>query len=535
MRKYIFILLVLVASGCIPINDEVNPEIRNNEIGNPDADNTFFYLDTLNYNFQAFDNGLLDTINVKIEPARFFGDSSRYWFMDSSYSIRGRLWTDTLKIGIPATNRNNELIRTGEYVLTLTVTDDFDNPAVVQSNFTLGSDVQAPDLDQLDVLFTYDDGSSVRVGEAPTGEPLRFCRNQSILFDGAVLDNIALRNFQFSLSYLRKDDREPTTLTYPPTLLQSSEGLVRSITLDQLAAIRNLRVPANVANGTLELSVIVSDLDGNSTTKTFPLIVDCDDEAPSISISNLRPRVREQQIGSITLLQTDVVQGGYIILDSVNVIDNAGLSSFHYTLRNASGAVEATDTLNFENETPPTFVSFGDLRDTINFSLQNTQVGAAYTLRLGARDTVGLRVERVVDIRIIEDEPPEVIITGVLVNDLYTETENGVYIMTEENFDSGDPFAYLMINGKIKDGFQLSDWSINLFDISSGSDELINSIPEEYVTDENGELILPINIPTYIQNGLTFPVQRRNYRIDVSATDSRNQTTLEQIFLDYRP
>lgn len=359
-------LLCGIFAACIPIVDRFEPEI---EVLTPLQTN-YFIQDTIRLVLSFGDNDRLDSAVITIRKTGDVSGSGQIWNPTFNRRLLGRRYDDTLRIVIPAN------VQLGAYEMTVQLFDFSKNQRVQQFNFNVLGDARPPVIRQLALTGLRQDAA---------GNYL-VCRQSVLNLTGSATDNIRIREVKAEIAGVFSVTR----------LIGSNE-----VRFDDLFA-RDLRIPPTIADNTrLALVITITDQSNNSTTRTFNLILSCDDEAPQIRVQTTEPQINANR-------EVNLIEGDAFRILTGTITDNRRLGRLAVTF-NALNA--RRDTVFRANLTGTTAQLATLLSNQRFLPPANATAGSIYEINLFAADSAGNNAEpfRIV-LNITKDEPPQIVL-----------------------------------------------------------------------------------------------------------------------------
>lgn len=455
--------------GCIPIIDRFAPEI---ELVTP-LQQSYSVQDTIRLILSFGDNDRVDSAIISIRRVGEASVSGQIWNPTIVRKLRGRRIDDTVRIVIPPT------AQLGTYEMTIRLFDFSKNQGVESFRFNVIGDQRPPIIRQLDIVGL------------PRNQQGDFivCRQTVINLTGLATDNIRIREVRAEI---------PTLLTV--TRLVNAD----SVRFDNLFG-RDLRIPANIPdNVRLLLTITVIDHNNNSTSRSFALQMDCDDQPPQIRVQTTSPQINERQEASI-------IEGDHFRILAATITDNRGLARMAITFNPVGARRDTVFRLNLAG----TSVQLGSILANQRFTPPAVP-GAVYELVIFATDQAGNQASpfRIV-INVVKDEPPQIIIAQMQIN------KNPISISPQNFISRGDT---LEIFGKV-----IEDRALEYLQIFWGTEnalERVVNLSASQLTPLPFDLADPRSVNRFIVPRLSpipFPGSTLLvYILQLRAKDTRN-------------
>lgn len=243
----LYFILYAVFTSCIALEDNFDPSINSMDIN---EESIFFYKDTFNLQVTFSDNFLIEEATVSIGKVNDENTSTVKFEYDSTYEVNARAIVIDSALVVPPH------VSIGTYYLSLRNKDAGGNIIEDTTFFQIGTDTLGPSVDgDVDVVSAIPGNTEATV----------FCRGERIYLDGMLIDNIGLAKVSVQIG-----DSYP--ILFP---LQGESVNINSIVQ------KKLFIPNDIVNGTTNLTLIIEDLFGNTSTYIKQLTINCDDVAPN--------------------------------------------------------------------------------------------------------------------------------------------------------------------------------------------------------------------------------------------------------------
>lgn len=468
--------VALVLHNCIPIVDKVNPVVDEFSLGE-----VYFYQDTLRVVVSFFDNTLLDSAFISVRKVAIRPDQTNPWALDTAINLRGRRFVDTLALKVPP------FTDPGEYELTVIGQDRGRNRAANSSRFLLATDNRPPVLSEVALNIPPDQQGRIVV-----------CRNQIIPVSGLATDNLLITRMGFSIN-----GRES---------LLAVRG--ESLRLEQV--FRDLiRVPNDLANGSIvNFTLVAIDSFQNRTSTSFQLLVECDDQRPTLRLAGTEPATTAD--GRINL-----VSGGLFRITNVQAADNQALRRARVFANRAGEQPELLRTIELPAVSGPVNL-FAQEPLQFNFPAVQFPPGSIYEVSIEAEDQQGLRSETLrLTVNIIENRPPLITVAAVFLNEQATSLAvqpvrvgPGVRIRVEGKIEEELALARVRIYWGLSRGVPFPDLLADVREFNS----LPVNLSELLITER---LVIP---------GGVAPGTR--YELVIEAEDSLGQTDVLRLLFE---
>lgn len=388
--QFLLICFVLICS-CIPIIDKIAPSIQ-------DFNNfrlSYHVQDTILLYLTYRDNDKLDSVTVNV--SRQVPPASSPWRYQTTKSIKGRRFEDTLRIPIPKN------APTGIYNLKVFVKDFAKLQAVPKDTiFELLADNRPPVIQRVTI-------ASTGVGTTPQTDALgRFitCRASTIRLgsNGFIVDNVRVREVRVALNDIT---------TNPAVNLINTARVVSNDTI-RLAGLfdRDIRVPNDIPNGrTLQLVIIALDGEGNvSAPVRFNFIVNCDDQAPSFSIARTSPQIAPNRT-------VGIIEGSTFRILEATAADETGLSSINITFNEINQTRNTVFEQNLNGVRTIDVAALLATRPNLFQLPANAVAGGIFELVVTVRDISGntAQIFRIL-LTVIRDELPTIFIANAYID-----------------------------------------------------------------------------------------------------------------------
>jgi hypothetical protein len=476
-RIFIYILLLGVSLwSCIPIEDRFNP--NSSEF---DVLDIFHVQDTFKFDIIFTDNAELDKAFIRITQET--GVFPATWQVTDSVILAGRRFEYLYDTFIPL--QANE----GRYKIEILILDVGGNSKTITDLFEVQGDVRSPVFSiEVDILNMEKDAEERYVA----------CRLQVPDLDGYVVDNIELAKIEAQIEGFPKVTRVLTSGIDSVSL----RGFFGS----------DLRVPDNVEDREeLNLTITATDIDGNVSSRTLKLIVDCDDQIPTIEVLQTIPEINSTN-------KISVIRGEEFIVTSAKIRDNRFVKDFFVLFgeRDAAKDTVLTQAIDIADS-----IAIEDVLGEVAVLIpEEALVGSKYDFVLLATDTSqNVSEPFLIEISVAQDEAPRIIVSNTLIDNLDTLLTKGV---TGQNpIKAGQEFR---IEGKVEDDLGLSYYRI-FWGIEGREARVVDL--------DNTELSLPFNFAdTRSINEFIVPQDARVgdiYKLSIKVKDLRNEE-IETVF-----
>ena len=477
--KRIFIYILLLGSSlwsCIPIEDRFNPNSSDFTVLD-----IFHVQDTFKFDIIFTDNAELDKAFIQITQET--GVFPATWQITDSVTLSGRRFEYLYDTLIPL--QANE----GRYKIEVLIVDLGGNTKTITDLFEVQGDVRSPVFSiEVDILNMEKDEEERYVA----------CRLQIPDLDGYVVDNIELSKIEAQI------------IGFPKVTRVLSSG-IDSVSLRGFFG-SDLRIPADVADREdLDLTITATDIDGNTSTKTVKIIVDCDDQIPTVEILQTAPEINSSN-------EVSIIRGEEFILTSAKIRDNRFIKDF-FVLFNERDA--AKDTVLNQSINVADSVAIENILGEVAVRIpEDALIGSKYDFVLLATDTSqNVSEPLLVEITVAQDQAPRIIVSNTLIDNLDTLLTKG--LMARNPIKAGQE---LRIEGKVEDDLGLSYYRI-FWGIEG---------QEVRIVDLDGTgLSLPFNFADIRSiNEFTIPQAARLgdiYKLSIKVKDLRNEE-IETVF-----
>jgi len=462
----ILIVSLLLAFGCIPIEDKINPEISVGEL-RP----IYYYQDTLHFSLFLFDNSNTDSVHLTIGKMGVEVDGLPPWEYADSMRVEGRRVEPSFEIVVP------EYKQTGNYLLTAYGFDEGGNVDTLQRLFQLEADNTPPVFESL----------TLGLQQNAEGQYIA-CRSEVLSIRGGVADNLHLKRLGFSLG-------------------EAAGNLIRvaadSMSIGQFLSDK-VSIPTNIPDGSLlNFTIIAEDTFQNRSSHTFPILVNCDDRSPELTYMSSTPKLNNNFRASLR-------KGQVWQLSELMVADNRQVTSVSVFFNKKGRNLQPFAELQTESAGP------FNLADSLplNFTIpDNAFAGEIYEVSISAQDSAGnispfFRAE----LQVVEDLPPSIIVTDTYRNEEWLRFAEDDYVAVRR----GD---YLSFDGKIDEDFQLV-W-LRYYWHQEGN------TPEPHLEQSNFTQY-PINLRnTYPEKAFRVPTNATlgsRWLLKIEAWDGQNQS-----------
>lgn len=413
--KRIFIYIVLLGFSivsCIPIEDRFNP--NSSEF---DVLDIFHVQDTFKFDIIFTDNAELDKAFIQITQET--GVFPATWQITDSVTLAGRRFEYLYDTLIPL--QANE----GRYKIEVLIVDVGGNTKTITDLFEVQGDVRSPVFSiQVDILNMEKDEEERHVA----------CRLQIPDLEGYVVDNIELSKIEAQIEGFPKVTRVLT----PGIDSVSLRGFFGS----------DLRIPDNVVDREeLDLTLMATDIDGNISTKIVKIIVDCDDQIPTVAVLQTAPELNSSN-------QVSVIRGEEFIVTSAQIKDNRFIQDL-FVLFNERDA--AKDTVLNQSINIADSINIEDILGEIAVRIpEDALIGSKYDFVMFATDTSQNISEPLrIEITVAQDQAPRIIVSNTLIDNLDTLLTKGI---TGRNpIKAGQE---LRIEGKVEDDLGLEYYRV---------------------------------------------------------------------------
>jgi hypothetical protein len=477
MKRWFTILLLVVAGySCIPIEDNILPQIERLEL----RDSVYFYRDTLSVRLSVRDETTLDTLRLRISKNRLNPLDQNPWVLDSIIPLLGgRRYSDTLLLEVPA------FVNTGSYNVQLTTQDAGSNSVIRNRNFLILSDTLSPRFQDL----------SLSLEQNPDGT-YSTCRGEAFNVSGLVTDNLALTRVGFRVN------------GSIPSFDQVSGN---SFNLADLSFNNALVTPANASDGIpVTFTLVAVDTFNNRSTFDFTLIPDCDDLSPEIQLGTTRPNLLEGN-------EVNITQGGRFRINNLFIEDNRALATASVFFNISQRDPELFSEVDLQGASQVNLAdSVALLFDIPEFA----PIGQIYELLISATDTTGLTsLPLSIRLTVVEDDPPSIVLTNTLVNGeevRYSEDE-AVEVRADD---------VLALEGKIEELNELVRVRLAILNGASGA------VVSQFVFNNPDNALAVTISDLYPEGGLRIPTTAEPgeiYLLQLRAVDNKDQVN-EQLF-----
>jgi hypothetical protein len=468
--KKIFYTIVIALLGfvaCIPLEDIESPTVSPNIEDFP-LEDTYFYSDTVKIKAVYTDNSVLDTVGVQIKKLNLLPNEDP-WDYSFVVDIDGRRYDTLFQIVVP----NYKAI--GDYEVFLFAKDGEGNFSSTLDTFAIGGDITPPVITNLEIDLPKLNNQFIA------------CRSTLIpVISGSATDNIEVRKIEVTI-----DGGAPSPITVSGTSVNIAQILT------QFAS--NLRIPPNAANGSLvNFTISVVDGAGNKSSKNFEILVNCDDQAPTLEFVSSEPEIDENR-------QVSIIQGTDFEILEIIAQDNSFLdSAFVYFYPSTSEPI-LVDSVELSTSEP---VNLADVMDLV-FSIPiNDPIGKKYDVVFVVTDTTGRSIDYRIELTVLEDKAPSIFVGPTYIRNVTTTFSE----------DINNPVAvkvgdFITFDGRVEEDNEIRNfvikWGDNVVvDLREFTSNTLN------LADYNDEqsCIIPRNTPV----GTTFV-------LFISVTDSRNQ------------
>jgi len=477
--KRIFVYIVLLGFSlwsCIPIEDRFNPNSSDFDVLD-----IFHVQDTFKFDIIFTDNAELDKAFIQITQET--GIFPATWQITDSIILSGRRFEYLYDTLIPL--QANE----GRYKIEILIVDVGGNTKTITDLFEVQGDVRSPVFSiEVDILNMEKDSAGRYVA----------CRLQIPDLEGYVVDNIELSKIEAQIAGFPKVTRVLTS------------G-IDSVSLRGFFG-NDLRIPDNVADREeLDLTITATDIDGNISTKTVKIIVDCDDQIPTIEILQTAPQLNSDN-------EVSVIRGEEFIVTSAKIRDDRFIQDFFvlFNERDAAKDTVLNQVINIADSVDIESI-LGEIAVRIP---EDALIGSKYDFVMLATDTSqNISEPLLVEITVAQDQAPRIIVSNTLIDNLDTLLTKGI---TGQNpIKAGQK---LRIEGKVED-----DLGLEYYRIFWGIEG-----QEARIVDLDGTgLNLPFNFAdTRSENEFIVPQDARLgnvYKLSIKVKDLRNEE-IETVF-----
>lgn len=477
------VALLLALTTCIPIKDRVDPDI----LPPQGLLDTYWFQDTLKLRTTFVDNEGLDSCFVTLRRQGSGGSGATFFFR-RKFVIRSRRFDLRFDTLIP-----NFVVR-GTYSLSIDVIDRGQNLRNFSRTIELRGDRKPPILRNVTLDFpTYSD---------PNVADYIACRSQVIrVRTGTASDSLFLSRMEVLINdNLRASENVALPANVP-------------LDLPRFFGTR-FSIPQDVPDGTIyTFEIVAKDLEfseppqegPNVARQRFRILVSCDDRPPVISIIQSTPQISAQQV-------VTVPEGGQFVLQRVNFSDNVGLQQLQMSLTRILPSILPIATI--DRPASPANALTDSLSNRVVPLPANAAVGQEYDLRLDARDVTGnFATPVIVRIKIVEDNPPLLIVTNNYLNTnsaLFSENTASPLLVNR-----GDRIT---LDGRAEDDRQISTLRYVWQNTTTG-----NAVIPDIVASPNS---VAANLASYFgPNTFTVPVTApagTRLELRITATDNRS-------------
>ncbi|KXX67712.1 hypothetical protein [Flammeovirga sp. SJP92] len=357
LALYLFAFSTFIS--CIALEDEFDPTVTTDVL----TDKIYYYNDSFPVSITFKDNALIQEGKVKFQfdnPQSVANDTVVFEYERTFTDVQARqLQFDSVFI-IPS------FIRTGKYMMEVSNLDAGENFIADTSYFYIGTDIQAPTIENLSV-------TSVVEGNL---ENDAFCRGERIVVNASVLDNVAVKRIGVSIA-----DATPRYFQV------NSSDTVNVADIVQ----RQLFISDSLTNGTYNLKLIAEDVFGNAAEVTTQVDVNCDDQ-PAVFVSYTEENGIEIPSNRIVTL----FPGEQFKLNSLVFTDAGGLDSARLEVSRIGVAPSIGEPAPVTNDPPIEVdlqgVNEQDLAEVFNdnfqfgFDLLDTQAGETIFINITVKD-----------------------------------------------------------------------------------------------------------------------------------------------------
>lgn len=470
--KRIFVYIVLLASSlgaCIPIEDRFDP--NSSEF---DVLDIFHVRDTFKFDIIFTDNAELDKALIQITQET--GVFPATWQITDSVALAGRRFEYLYDTLIPL--GTNE----GRYKIEVLIFDVGGNTKTITDLFEVVGDIRGPVFSLEVAILNMEKDSEGRYVA---------CRLQIPELEGYVVDNIGISKIEAQIEGF-------------PKIARVLAAGIDSVSLRGFFG-NDLRIPDNVGDREeLDLTLTATDIDGNVSSKVVKIIVDCDDQVPTIEVLQTVPELSSTN-------QVSVITGEEFIISSAKIRDDRVIQDL-FVLFNERDADK--DTVLVKSINVVDSVAIEDILGEIAVQIPETAlIGSKYDFVMIATDTSrNVSKPFLVEITVVEDQAPRIIVSNTLIDDLDTLLTKG--ISGENPIGAGQE---VRIEGKVEDDLGLTYYRV-FWGIEGQEARIVN-------LDGTG-IALPLNFAdTRVINEFIVPESARPeeiYRLIIRVKDLRN-------------
>ncbi|GAB4337904.1 MAG: hypothetical protein OHK0038_16410 [Flammeovirgaceae bacterium] len=426
------VAMVMGVMSCIPLEDIENPIVSPNIEDFP-LQTTYFYSDTIKIKAIYTDNSLLDTIGVQIRKQNLLPneDPWNYFFVAD---ISGRRYDALFEILVP----NYKAL--GNYEIILFAKDGEGNFSSEVNNFTLEGDVRVPVI------------SNLEIGLPKLNDQYVACRSTLIpVVSGTATDNIDIKRIEVSIDGVVSS--------------KAVSGSFINIASILAEFANNLKIPPQAANGSIvNFTISVVDGSGNKASKNFEILIDCDDQAPTLEFVSSEPIIDD-------LRQVSVIQGTDFEILEIIAQDNSFLdSAFVYFYPSIEEPI-LIDSVALNTANP---VNLADVMDLVFSIPVNDPVGKKYDIVLVVTDTTGRSADYKIQLTVLEDKAPSIFVGPTYIRNIttkFSEDVNAPLIIKVGDF--------ITFDGRVEEDNEISNFVIKwgdkvVVDTSNLSTKVLN-------------------------------------------------------------
>jgi hypothetical protein len=468
--KKIFYLLVAMVMGfmaCIPLEDIESPTVSPNIQDFP-LEDTYFYSDIIKIKAVYTDNSLLDTVGVQIKKKNLLPNEDP-WDYSFIVDIDGRRYDTLFEIPVP----NYKAI--GDYEIILFARDGEGNFSSETNEFALGGDIGAPIIDNLEIGLPKLNGQYIA------------CRSTIVpIISGTATDNLEINKIEVTI-----DGGAPSPITVSGASINIAQVLAPFAS--------NLRIPPNATNNSIvNFTISVVDGAGNKSSKNFEILVNCDDQAPTLEFVSSEPEIDENR-------QVSIIQGTDFEILEIIAQDNSFLDSafvYFYPSTEEPILVDSVELSTSE------VVNLAEVMDLVFSIPVNDPIGKKYDVVVVVTDTTGRSIDYRIELTVLEDKAPSIFVGPTYVRNVTTTfSEN---INNPVAVKVGD---FITFDGRVEEDNEITNFVIKWGDnVVVDLDEFNSSTLNLADYNDEQSCIVPRNTPI----GTTFVLY-------ISVTDSRNQ------------